>query len=76
MSWRSGTGPILAPRTTGGRTGGDGTGRAKAISLNTSELGPNKKPLFFGAVQIKKSYVRYHLFPLYASTPILIPSWP
>lgn len=33
--------------------------------LNTKLLGPNKKPLYFGSVQIKKNYVAYHLFALY-----------
>ena len=33
--------------------------------LNTQTLGPNKKPLMFGAVQLKKNYVSYHLFPVY-----------
>ena len=33
--------------------------------LNAPMLGPNKKPLFFGGVQIKKNYVSYHLFPVY-----------
>ena len=33
--------------------------------LNTPITGSNKKPEFFGAVQIKKSYVAYHLMPIY-----------
>jgi len=33
--------------------------------LNTPLLETNKKPEFFGAVQIKKSYVAYHLMPVY-----------
>ena len=33
--------------------------------LNTRRLGPNKKPLMFGAVQRQKNYVSYHLFPVY-----------
>ena len=28
-------------------------------------IGPNKKPLWFGAVILKKSAVSYHLMPLY-----------
>ena len=28
-------------------------------------IGPNKKPLWFGAVMLKKSAVSYHLMPLY-----------
>ncbi|MDP4162741.1 MAG: hypothetical protein Q8898_06510 [Bacillota bacterium] len=31
----------------------------------------NKKPLFFGAVQIKKNYVSYHLMPVYACPTLL-----
>ncbi len=31
----------------------------------------NKKPLFFGAVQIKKNYVSYHLMPVYACPDLL-----
>ncbi len=34
-------------------------------SLDTTKTGPNKKPLFFGAVTINKNYVSYHLFPVY-----------
>lgn len=33
--------------------------------LNTSVIEKNKKSEFFGAVQIKKSYVAYHLMPIY-----------
>lgn len=33
--------------------------------LNTKTIGTNKKPVAFGAVQIKKNYVAFHLFPLY-----------
>ncbi len=33
--------------------------------LNTSTTENNKKPEFFGAVQIKKSYVAVHLMPIY-----------
>ena len=31
----------------------------------------NKKPLFFGAVNIKKSYVSYHHMPLYVFPELL-----
>jgi hypothetical protein len=31
----------------------------------------NKKPVFFGAVQIKKNYVSYHLMPVYMSPALL-----
>ena len=33
--------------------------------LNTPTLAKNKKPEFFGAVQVKKSYVSFHLMPVY-----------
>lgn len=33
--------------------------------LNTPTSDTNKKPEFFGAVQIKKSYVAFHLMPVY-----------
>jgi hypothetical protein len=33
--------------------------------LNTSVSESNKKSEFFGAVQIKKSYVAFHLMPIY-----------
>lgn len=33
--------------------------------LNTLPTATNKKSEFFGAVQIKKSYVAFHLMPLY-----------
>ena len=33
--------------------------------LNTLSIETNKKAEFFGAVQIKKSYVAFHLMPIY-----------
>lgn len=37
------------------------------LVLHTSEVDPKSgKPVWFGAVTVKKSYVAYHLFPLYA----------
>jgi hypothetical protein len=33
--------------------------------LNTNLVEPSKKPDFFGAVQIKKKYVSFHLMPVY-----------
>lgn len=35
------------------------------LYLDTRHLQPNRKPLFFGAVQMKKGGVSYHLMPLY-----------
>ncbi len=33
--------------------------------LVTPSIGPNRRPIGFGAVLLKKSAVTYHLFPLY-----------
>ncbi len=35
------------------------------FTLITPAIGPNKKPIWFGAVLLKKSAVTYHLLPLY-----------
>jgi hypothetical protein len=35
------------------------------FTVITQAIGPNKKPIWFGAVMMKKSAVTYHLFPLY-----------
>lgn len=39
--------------------------------LNTLHVMKNKKPLFFGAAQIKKNYVSYHLMPVYVFPELL-----
>lgn len=40
--------------------------------LDTVSVNPkNKKPIFFGAVQIKKSYVSFHFMPIYACPDLL-----
>lgn len=39
--------------------------------LNTTHIMKNKKPLFFGAVQIRKNYVSYHLMPVYVFPDLL-----
>ena len=39
--------------------------------LNTHHIMKNKKPMFFGAVQIKKNYVSYHLMPVYVDPTLL-----
>lgn len=39
--------------------------------LDTSHIMKNKKPLFFGAIQIKKNYVSYHLMPIYVNPALL-----
>jgi hypothetical protein len=41
------------------------------LYLNTQHLQENKKPLFFGAVQLKKGGVSYHLMPLYTHPQLL-----
>ena len=41
------------------------------IYVDTRHLQKNKKPLFFGAVQIKKSYVSFHLMPVYVKPELL-----
>lgn len=39
--------------------------------LNTNRLVKNKE-MFFGAVQIRKSYVAYHLYPVYTNPELLV----
>jgi hypothetical protein len=34
------------------------------LYVDTKHIQKNKKPLFFGAVQLKKSYVSFHLMPV------------
>lgn len=41
------------------------------LYVDTRHMQKNKKPLFFGAVQIKKSYVSYHLMPVYMRPELL-----
>jgi hypothetical protein len=44
---------------------------ATDYALDTQQAGPNGKPLFFGAVQIKKNYVSFHLMPVYMHPDLL-----
>ena len=44
---------------------------ATELYVDTKHLQKNMKPLFFGAVQIKKSYVSYHLMPVYLKPELL-----
>ena len=44
---------------------------AAELYVDTKYIQKNKKPLFFGAVQIKKSYVSFHLMPVYAKPELL-----
>lgn len=41
-------------------------------SVNTFHTMKNGKPLWFGAVQIKKNYVSYHLMPVYVNPKLLV----
>ena len=55
---------------------------AAGMSIKTDEPGnfyielpaatPKAKPKFFGAVQVKKSYVSYHLMPVYEDPALLL----
>lgn len=42
-----------------------------AFYLNTTHLMPNKQPLSFGGVEIKKNYVSFHLIPVYVFPDLL-----
>ncbi len=44
---------------------------ANEVYLDTTHIQKNKKPLFFGAVQVKKSYVSFHLMPVYMKPELL-----
>lgn len=41
------------------------------LYLDTHHIMKNKKPLFFGSVEIKKAYVSYHLMPVYVNPSLL-----
>jgi hypothetical protein len=41
------------------------------LYVDTKHMQKNKKPLFFGAVQVKKSYVSFHLMPVYMKPELL-----
>lgn len=41
------------------------------LYVDTRHVQKNKKPLFFGAVQMKKSYVTFHLMPVYVKPELL-----
>lgn len=44
---------------------------AAELYVDTRHLQTNKKPLFFGAVQVKKSFVSFHLMPVYLAPELL-----
>jgi hypothetical protein len=41
------------------------------LYVDTKHIQKNKKPLFFGAVQVKKAYVSFHLMPVYVRPELL-----
>jgi hypothetical protein len=41
------------------------------LYVDTTHIQKNKKPLFFGAVHVKKSYVSFHLMPVYMKPELL-----
>ena len=41
------------------------------LYVDTRHIPKNKKPLCFGAVQVKKSYVSFHLMPVYVKPELL-----
>lgn len=44
--------------------------------LDTAHIMKNKKPLYFGSVQIRKRYVSFHLMPVYVFPDLLEPVSP
>ena len=44
---------------------------AQELYLDTTHVQKNKKPLFFAAVQVKKSFVSFHLMPVYLAPSLL-----
>lgn len=44
---------------------------AAELYVDTRFIQNNGKPLFFGAVQVKKAYVSFHLMPVYARPELL-----
>ena len=59
---------VLAVHAKGLEVTADGP---KAYSLNTPYSEKWKKELFFGAVQVMKNYVSFHLFPVYMFPDLL-----
>lgn len=41
------------------------------LYIDTHHIMKNKKPLFFGSVEIRKAYVSYHLMPVYVNPALL-----
>lgn len=42
------------------------------LYVDTLHMKKNRKPMFFGAVQVKKSCVRFRLMPIYAKPDLLV----
>ena len=47
------------------------TDKADNFYLNTLYVMKNKKPMYFGSVKINKSYVSFHLMPVYVFPELL-----
>lgn len=43
----------------------------RELYVNTRHVQKNKTPLFFGAVQVRKSFVSFHLMPVYLKPELL-----
>ncbi len=41
------------------------------LYVDTKHIQKNRKPLFFGAVQIRKAYVSFHLMPVYVKPELI-----
>ena len=46
------------------------------LYVDTRHIQKSKKPLFFGAVQLKNSYVSFHLMPVYVQPELLASASP
>lgn len=47
------------------------TDSSSELYVDTRHIAKNRKPLFFAAVQIRKSYVAFHLMPVYVRPELL-----
>jgi hypothetical protein len=47
------------------------TDDATELYVDTRHIQKNGKPLFFGAVQLKKSFVSFHLMPVYTHPDLM-----
>jgi hypothetical protein len=45
--------------------------KADYYYLDTFTIGPNKRPIMFGAVRVHKTYVSYYLMSVYGQTGLL-----